>query len=223
MFRRHRLAAAAALAALPLLIPAAAPAAKKKPAKPKPAATARFEVLRVDIRGERTSRYDEGETVYDYRGIARYETSVDNDAALVIPPPAKRRLPTTVVIRGLEYNGLSDAKITTLTGVDDCSMEAEGAWAPESLPIVVAFRGQQMHVNWQLVAPGIRCPADALEWSIPQTQPRALLRTYKLSSLLKVRRGRQTRLPVKIAAKWNHSGSAESVRWSGYVQLKRLR
>jgi len=223
MSRRHRLAATALLAAVPALLPAPALAAKK--AKPRTAAAAaRFEIVRVDVRGERRSRLVDEETVYDYRGIARYETSVDNDAVLVVPPPAKRRLPSSLVVRGLEYNGLSDAKITTSSGVYDCSMEAEGMYAPESIAAIVAFRGQTMSVNWQLVAPPMRCPPEALEWSLDSAPSSAFVNRYKLSQLLKIRRGREKRMPIRIDAKWkNDYDGDESLRWTGYVQVKRLR
>lgn len=222
MSRRHRIAVAALLAAVPALLPAPALAAKK--AKPKAAATARFEVVRVDLRGERLSRTVDDQTVYDYRGIARYETSVDSNATLVVPPPAKRRLPSTLVVRGLEYNGVSDAKITMNDGAYDCSMVAEGIWSPESFAAVVAFRGPTMFVNWQLAAPPMRCPREALVWSLDTPPSSAYVNRYKVADLLKIRRGREKRLPVRIDAKWsNDYDGPESFKWTGYVQVKRVR
>lgn len=219
MSRRHRLAVAALLAAVPALLPATASAAKK----PNLGAAAAFEVVRVDIRGERTSRLVDDETVYAYRGIARYQTSVDEQGKLVIPAAAKRRLPSVLVVRGQEYNGLSDAKITTRTGVYDCSTEAEGMWSPNSFTGVVAVRGQKLVIGWQLVPPPMRCPPEALVWSLPSPPSRVLTRQYKLSDLMRLRRGRETRMTIRIDSKWRDGDSQESIRWNGYVQVKRVR
>jgi len=220
MSRRNLPALAAALSLPALLVPSGAVAAPKQKSA---GAVARFEIVRVDVRGEQRSRLVDDATVYDYRGIARYDTSVDEQGELVIPPPARRRLPQALTIGGLEYNGLSDAKITMSSGVDDCSMETAGAIAPNRIGALVAFKGGRMLVNWMLVPPLKRCPPDALVWTIPSTPSKAMVQRYSLTRLLKVKRGRETRLAIKIQHRWSDHDGDHRVRWSGYVQLARVR
>lgn len=225
MTRLHRLATAAALAALTAiaLTPTLAAAKPKPKQQPRATAAARFDVVRVDVRGDHRSRLVDDLTVYDYRGIARYETTVDEQGTLVVPPPAKRRLPRAFVIRPLEYNGLSDAKITMRGGVDDCSRETSGAEAPTSLVGLVAFAGARMHVNWILHPPQKRCPPNALIWTIAAPPSKAMVQRYKLGPLLRARRGREVRLPIRIAHRWSDVFGDHSVRWTGYVLLERVR
>ena len=218
---RRNLLALVACAALPALLLPGSAAAKK--AKKQPAAVARFEIVRVDVRGEHRSRLVDESTVYDYRGIARYDTSVDEQGELVIPPPARRRLPQALTITGLEYNGLADAKITMSSGVDDCSAETSGATAPNRLGALVAFSGGRMLVNWILAPPLKRCPSDALVWTLSSPPSKVMIQRYSLTRLLKVKRTRETRLPIRIQHRWSDSLGDHRLRWSGYVQLARVK
>jgi hypothetical protein len=225
MPRNRRILPLGALVALiGLAAPAAATAAPSRAAKGKTAKTVVLNVVRVDLRGDVTANLHDAHDSFRYEGSARYETSDDRGGTLRI---ATRPPVTSLVIKGLEYNGVSE--VTLRNETDDtwrCGIVTPDSIAPTSLSALVAFTKRTARFGWILMNPPYKCAPNSGApdwWTIPPL-PTGTYSEYPLAKLRGLRKGKTLRMPIRLGEDAvEENGTYVDHLWRGYVVFERVR
>lgn len=179
------------------------------------------EVAAIDIRGTYLSKGYSGGGDYDYRGILRYQGTVDEHGRLDLTPKPGRIM--VGVVDPVEYHGVSTMLVKGETESWQCGMTMPDAWAPERLPMVVTFTRSVMHIGWTFVVPGTRCPEGSLRPTVPQLPVAATRSRVSVAKLKKLKRGKVGRINIRLAHRWSDDDAEHEMKFTGKVDLLRIR
>lgn len=193
-------------------------------AAPRPAKAVVLDVVRVDLRGDLSATYAGAPESFTYEGSARYESTVDEQGSLRIP--ARRPLPVALVIKPIEYNGISEVTLANETGRWSCGIPMPDRFAPDALTAAVSFTKTRARFHWILANPPYRCAVSSGApswWTIPAMPSRGAVSEYPLAKLRGLEKGKSLKVPVRLSHDFEQSGTYSDYRWNGYVELERAR